>query len=234
MTKQETSVSQETRDPLEEHTPQQENENLPIGKLLRQVREKKAMTIHDISRATNISSSNLTSIELGNYNELPADTFIRGQIIIYAHFLGLDGTEAARLFFEERAQHLTGRERKQFNQQGKGLSTKKLAEPTHISSATWAITLLLLIATFLALFSWYTGWNPFAYFLEQEPAPISTATAVVPPAQLELGPYAEARIPAGDTPEEVVEAPVAEALPAPEQAPEDEADNKTAEQDTTL
>ncbi|MCW5213403.1 helix-turn-helix domain-containing protein [Desulfobulbus sp. TB] len=111
MTKQEENNSQDTEkiseEMLEEHPVLQEDENLPIGKLLRQTREKKALTIYDISEETNISSSNLTSIELGNYDDLPADTFIRGQIVIYANFLGLDGKEAARLFFEERAQCLT-------------------------------------------------------------------------------------------------------------------------------
>ena len=215
MTKQETSDSQDTRETLEEYTPHQdhqESENLPIGKLLRQVREKKALTIHDISQETNISSSNLTSIELGNYNELPADTFIRGQIIIYAKFLGIDGAEAARLFFEERAQCLTSKEKSPFNPNGKGLSTKQLAEPAQISSATWAVSLLLLIITFLVAFSWYTGWNPFAYFFKQEPVPVSTATAAVQSTTPE--PESDVKmLPNGNTPEEVV-TPATPATPA--------------------
>ncbi|MCI5119919.1 MAG: hypothetical protein D3908_01755, partial [Candidatus Electrothrix sp. AUS4] len=193
MTTQETSDSQDPREDLEEQALQQEKENLPIGKLLRQLREKKALTVHDISRETNISSSNLTSIELGNYNELPADTFIRGQIIIYANFLGLDGAEAARLFFKERAQCLSGKERKHFEQQGRGLSTKRLAEPAHISSATWAVTLLVLIIGFLVAFSWYTKWKPFAYFFEQEPAQVDTATVVPLPSLPESVSDAEIR-----------------------------------------
>ena len=182
MTKKEKNGSQQTEETLEEQPSRPENENLPIGKLLRQLREKKALTILDISRETNISSSNLTSVELGNYNDLPADTFIRGQITIYANFLGLDGIEAARLFFEERAQCLTEGEGKQVKQKKKGLSTKELAEPAHISSAAWAVSLLLLIMSFLAIFSWYTGWNPFAYFFDQETAQISTTTTVTQPA----------------------------------------------------
>lgn len=228
MTKQKTSDSQETKETLEEHTPHQESENLPIGKLLRQVREKKALTIHDISQETNISSSNLTSIELGNYNELPADTFIRGQIIIYANFIGLDGKEAARLFFEERAQHLTSKETNQFNHQGKGLSTKQLAEPAHISSATWAISLLLLIIAFLAVFSWNTGWNPFAYFFEKERAQISTATAIAPPAKPGLESQAE-RVPDEKTPKETVTPSVVKPTPKEQDKPK-ATDSDTAEQ----
>lgn len=186
MTKQEEKNSQDaeeiSEEMLEEHpvlqeTEEEEDENLPIGKLLRQTREKKALTIYDISEETNISSSNLTSVELGNYDDLPADTFIRGQIVIYANFLGLDGKEAARLFFEERAQHLTEHKRGQFSRKKRGLSTKELAEPTHVSSATWAISLLALIIIFLSFFSWYTGWNPFASFFKNDPAHIGIALA---------------------------------------------------------
>ncbi len=204
MSKKETNGSQHTEETLEEQPPRSESENLPIGKLLRQLREKKALTILDISRETNISFSNLTAVELANYNELPADTFIRGQITIYANFLGLDGTEAARLFFKERAQCLTGGEKKQLGQQKKGLSTKELAEPAHISSAAWAISLLLLITSFLALFSWYTGWNPFAYFFGQESAQISTTTAIAQPTLPEQEPETERSVSLASTPEQTV------------------------------
>jgi cytoskeletal protein RodZ len=176
MTKQKATDSQDPEKILEEQHSDQESEKLPIGQLFRQLREKKALKINDISRETKISSSNLISIEQGNYNELPADTFIRGQIIIYADFLGLDGAEAAHLFFEERAQCTAEEEKKHFSQQSLGLSTKELAEPAHISSAAWAISLFLLIITFLAVFSWYTDWTPFAYFFEQKTALISTKT----------------------------------------------------------
>ncbi len=232
MTKQETSDPQDTKETPEEHSLEQESENLPIGKLLRQVREKKALTIHDISQETNISSSNLTSIELGNYNDLPADTFIRGQIIIYAKFLGIDGPEAARLFFEERTLCLTNREKNPFNSHGKGLSTKQLAEPAHISSATWAVSLLLLIITFIAFFSWYTSWNPFAYFFGQEPAPISTATAVAHPTTPDSGSDTE-MFPNGNTPEETVTPSViAPTLVATVQERIEGTDSNTVEQDT--
>lgn len=184
MTQQETSAPQHTEEIREEQT-SEENENLPIGKLLRQVREKKTMTIQDISQETNISSSNLTSIELGHYDDLPADTFVRGQVAIYAKFLGLDGEKSARLFFEERAQCSTEGDRKQVAQQGKGLSAKELAEPTQISSGTWAVALLLLIITVLVTFSLYTGWSPFAYFFQQEPHQINTAATVTHPADSE-------------------------------------------------
>lgn len=217
MTKQEENNSQDTEEiseeMLEEHPVHQEkeeedekdkDEHLPIGKLLRQMREKKALTIYDISEETNISSSNLTSVELGNYDDLPADTFIRGQIVIYANFLGLDGKEAARLFFEERTQCLTGHEGGPFSRKKRGLSTKELAEPTHISSATWAISLLALIIIFLSFFSWYTGWNPFASFLKNNPARIGIALAV---AQSDNAEFEQFIFPRAEIPEQAAKNP---------------------------
>ena len=230
MTSQETSDPQKPTETTKEHSPRQENEQLPIGKLLRQAREKKALTISDISQETYISSSNLTSIELGNYNDLPADTFIRGQIIIYANFLGLDGPEAARLFFEERARRVKNKEGKQFNQQGNGMATKNFAEPAHISSATWAVTLLLLILTFLAFFSWYTGWNPFGYLFEKKPASVSITASTDHPGKLEPDIEAE-MLSSEDISEEIAERSAIHLLPATGQEPEQTENNSTVEQD---
>ena len=146
----------------------QNTETITVGKLLRQEREKKGLSIPDILAETNISSSNLISIEHENYNDLPADTFIRGQLVIYAKFLGLDGAETARAFFAHRDLHSTGRKKSRFDQHNNRLSAKRLAEPAHISSATWASGLLLLIITCISLFCWYTNWNPFAFIFNKD------------------------------------------------------------------
>lgn len=242
MTKQEKNNSQDTEEiseeMLEEHPILQvdeedkEDENLPIGKLLRQTREKKALTIYDISEETNISSSNLTSVELGNYDALPADTFIRGQIVIYANFLGLDGKEAARLFFEERAQCLTEHKGGQFSRKKRGLSTKELAEPTHISSATWAISLLALIIIFLSFFSWYTGWNPFASFFKNNPAHIGIALAVAQSDNPEfMAEYEQFIFPRAEIPEQAAKPSDRQSTTKTVQTIQ-EAKNETAEQNT--
>ncbi|XOF32190.1 MAG: helix-turn-helix domain-containing protein [Candidatus Electrothrix sp. YB6] len=171
MNSQETNQPEKKNEGQKKQQPEKEQKSgkLPVGKMLRQVREKKGLTIGDISLETNISSSNLVSIELGNYNALPADTFVRGQLAIYAAFLGLDGPETARLFFEERdLLHSTGRAKNGVNPHE--LSARQLAEPSYVSSATWGASLLLIIIAFLVGFCWYTGWNPFSYFLQEKEA----------------------------------------------------------------
>ena len=177
LNKSEEKIAQEDQH-LSEH---QDSEMITVGKLLRQEREKKGLSIRDISAETNISSSNLISIEHENYNDLPADTFIRGQLAIYAKFLGLDGAETARLFFENRDLHSTGRKKSRFDRHDNRLSAKQLAEPAHVSSATWASGLLLLIIACISLFCWYTNWNPFAFFFnkDQRSASLINSAAVL-------------------------------------------------------
>ena len=171
MNSQETNQPEKKNDEQKKQQPEKEQKSgkLPVGKMLRQVREKKGLTIGDISLETNISSSNLVSIELGNYTALPADTFVRGQLAIYAAFLGLDGPETARLFFEERdLLHATGRAKNRVNPHE--LSARRLAEPSYISSATWGAALFLLIIAIVGGFCWSTGWNPFSYFFQDKEA----------------------------------------------------------------
>ena len=144
-----------------------------IGVHLQLLREQKGLSIQEVSEETHISSSNLKAIEGDHYDQLPADTFIRGLITIYGNFLGIDGAETARIFLQERDQ---SQPRGRKNRPGRGghlLSPKKLAEPSHISSATIATILLLLIVVSFTTFCLYTGWNPFAYFLDKGTQPTS-------------------------------------------------------------
>ncbi len=143
-------------------------EVVSTGVMLQQLREKKGMGIQQVSSEIFVSVSNLMAIENADFSRLPADTFIRGQIAIYGNFLGVDGGEAARIFFQERDQQLQGRKKGKSTNQPTSLAAKKLAEPARISSATFAGILLLLIIVFATSFCLYTGWNPFAYFMKNQ------------------------------------------------------------------
>ncbi|MCI5222890.1 MAG: hypothetical protein D3924_09515, partial [Candidatus Electrothrix sp. AR4] len=90
---------------------------------------------------------------------------------------------AAGLIFEERDLRSNDKKKKPFDQGNSGLSAKQLAEPAHVSSATWAVGLMLLIIAFIVLFCWYTDWNPFAYFMSQEQpsTPLLNNTRIVDP-----------------------------------------------------
>ena len=142
-----------------------------IGVRLQILREHKGLSIQEVSEETHISSSNLKAIEGDNYEQLPADTFIRGLVAIYGNFLGVDGAEAARSFLRERDQSQPGRKKNRPGRVGQSLSPKRLAEPSHVSSAAIATCLLLLIVVSFAAFCLYTGWSPFTYFLDKGTQP---------------------------------------------------------------
>jgi len=159
-------------------TPHTQNQNMEateydppdvtIGVRLQRLREQKGLSIQEMHEETRISSTNLAAIEAENFDQLPADTFVRGLINIYGSYLGLDGAETARLFLKERDQRQPKGRKNRFGKQANSLTPKKLAEPSHISSATVAGILLLLIVITLTTFCLYTGWTPFAYFFDQE------------------------------------------------------------------
>jgi len=154
--------------------------DVTIGVHLQLLREQKGLSIHEVSEETHISSSKLAAIEDENFDQLPADTFTRGLVNIYGNYLDLDGAETARLFLKERDQRQPKGRKNRLGKQAHSLTPKKLAEPSHISSATVAGILLLLIVVSVTTFCLYTGWNPFAYFLEQgqeSTPPLSGAVA---------------------------------------------------------
>jgi cytoskeleton protein RodZ len=136
------------------------------GSNLQRVRLEKSLTLEDVTQETRISRANLRAIESMTYERLPADIFTKGQIALYGNFLGLDGRQIAKQFFIER----DGKESGSFHKKKLKhhyLTPKLLAEPTHISSATIAGILLLLIVLSITGFCMYTSWNPFAFLTNQ-------------------------------------------------------------------
>lgn len=160
-----------TPDIQDSETVEYDVQDSTVSVRLQLLREQKGLSIQEVSEETNISCSNLKAIEGENYDQLPADTFIRGLITIYGNFLGIDGAEAARIFFQERDQSQPWGKKNRPGGPGHSLSPKKLAEPSHVSSATIASILLLLIVVSFTAFCLYTGWNPFAYFLNKGAQP---------------------------------------------------------------
>jgi len=150
-------------------------ESLSLGEQLKQLRQDKSLTLDEVAASTKISRANLHAIESMAYDKLPADSFTRGQIVLYGTFLGMDGRLAADRFFTER----DGGKKLQISSLQKSLhkqplTPKKLAEPTHVSSAAIAGILLLFIVCSFTAFCLYFSWNPFA-FLTDKVFSLSTA-----------------------------------------------------------
>jgi cytoskeleton protein RodZ len=154
-----------------------------LGDLFKQLRRDKSLTLEEVAVKTKISRANLNAIESMEYDRLPADSFTRGQIILYGVFLGMDGRAVADRFFTER----DGGKKNQISFLQKSLrqrtlTSTKLAEPAHISSAALAGILLVFIIVSLSGFCLYFSWNPFAYLTDKAFNLSSSAGSIFHPA----------------------------------------------------
>ena len=73
-------------------TPEPNNQST-LGEFLRQEREKKGISLDQVSSETKIAVRVLQYLEKDEYQHLPAKPFIRGFIISYARFLELNPRE---------------------------------------------------------------------------------------------------------------------------------------------
>jgi transcriptional regulator with XRE-family HTH domain len=73
-----------------------------LGELLRETRERKKLSIEDISNSTKIRSSMVVAIENGDYRNFNNDVHIQSFIKTYASFLGIDKEKAIALYRRER------------------------------------------------------------------------------------------------------------------------------------
>lgn len=140
------------------------------GNTLREVRKERGLSLEVVSEATKISINNIRAIEEEAYEKLPADTFVRGLVTLYGNFLTLDGSKIAAEFLVGRENNTTSgtkRIRAKKHIHSSSLAPKKLAEPAHISSATIALILLMVIILSFTGFCLYTSWNPLAFLSRQ-------------------------------------------------------------------
>ena len=148
--------------PVAESEPQRS-----LGDRLRQAREEQNQSLEDVSRATRASLPNLRATEAQPYDRLPADPFAKGMVVLYATHLGLDGPQAAARFLAERHRGGDMQSAAHQNLARFSLLPKKLAEPSHLSSAAVAMALLMIIVLSFTLFCLSTSWNPFAFLTER-------------------------------------------------------------------
>lgn len=64
-----------------------------LGEALRLEREKRGLTLEQVASATKIGMKYLISIEADQYGDLPAKPFVRGFLVSYCRFVGLDADE---------------------------------------------------------------------------------------------------------------------------------------------
>jgi cytoskeletal protein RodZ len=80
----------------------------PVGQFLRRHREKKQMSVEEVSRSTRVPMDSVTRIEADQFDELPGEVFVRGFLRSYARAVGLPADEVlARYTASRRAAWVT-------------------------------------------------------------------------------------------------------------------------------
>ena len=70
-----------------------------IGKQLREARKARELRTADVARELRISADYLKWLESGDFDQLPAPTYVSGFLRSYGKFLGLDGAELAGRYY---------------------------------------------------------------------------------------------------------------------------------------
>jgi cytoskeletal protein RodZ len=73
-----------------------------VGNTLRQQREKKRMSLAEVSRVTRIPLATLESIELDHFDDLPGEVFVKGFLKSYAQTLGLSSDDIVARYSASR------------------------------------------------------------------------------------------------------------------------------------
>jgi hypothetical protein len=72
-------------------------ETANFGTFLREEREKRQVSLAELSRSTKLSVSSLKMMEAGDLDDLPPDVFVRGYIRSYAKTIGISSDEPLSL-----------------------------------------------------------------------------------------------------------------------------------------
>lgn len=84
--------------PAEFQTRDTPSPELPVGEILRRTRVHYNKSIEDVEAALRIRADQITAIEQGDNEKLPARVYAIGFIRSYSEFLGLDGEKMVALF----------------------------------------------------------------------------------------------------------------------------------------
>jgi cytoskeletal protein RodZ len=75
-----------------------EQDSMSFGRYLQAIRLEKKISLEKISAQTRIGIANLTLIEQEDYENLPAEVFVKGFLRSFANAIGADGDEAVRRY----------------------------------------------------------------------------------------------------------------------------------------
>ncbi|MCB9025653.1 MAG: helix-turn-helix domain-containing protein [Bdellovibrionaceae bacterium] len=114
------------------------------GQILKENREKAGLTLNEVSLATKINVKILEAMENGQKKALPAMTFLRGFVIIYAKYLKLDEESILQTFYEEMGTSKPHKLRKANEVNGED-NKDVIFNPRSLASKFFAVTGILVL-----------------------------------------------------------------------------------------
>ena len=100
--KKQTSLDQDREESQETSSRPAQGE---LGRLLRETREEKRVSLEAVEQHTRIRTKYLLALEEAEYDKLPTPGHIHGFLRNYALYLGLDMEEVETLYARDRAAH---------------------------------------------------------------------------------------------------------------------------------
>jgi cytoskeletal protein RodZ len=164
-----------------------------IGKLLREVREEKGLTLDDISRETKIQKKYLSALEEGDFSLFSGEIYIKGALRNYAQAVGINVSEILSLYsqFKEKYNFEVKNDRNKTKKEQSIFFSCKEKKPFPSVALIWIILLTFVVGGSI----WYLYGQgskketkapyPEGYLLEdvekqEEPAPQDVVSAEKP------------------------------------------------------
>lgn len=138
------------------NTPPTVDTSHPLGQRLKQMREKKNLSLDEVSKETNILKRHLIALENGDFENLPQTTFARGFAVSYGKFLGIDPQIVSQSFDAQYPANLR-QKHENFEQNAPLQPMGTLQRDSrHGIKVNWFIIVGVLVALGLAIFIFKT------------------------------------------------------------------------------
>lgn len=150
---------------------------MDFGAYLRQAREQRGVSLHEIADRTKISVLALGALERNDASRLPGGIFTRAFVRAYAAEVGLDPEDAVRRFLARFPDQASNEIPRLYDATSERISVDESSTPRRAWRAiAWSIPILLVVA--------YFGFGGRLRFWQDQPGQRAEqpAAAVVPPA----------------------------------------------------
>jgi len=131
-------------------------EDKNLGMLLKGLREKKGLSVSDVSNQIKFSSGQINSLEAQNWPALPQGFVLKGLVRKYARLLGADEQQMLDLLARQSGANVNRQELKSL-QSTTDFSTHEGYESQRSGTGTW-IFIIFLILVIIAVYGYSREW----------------------------------------------------------------------------